>query len=190
MAQEQEPGPDPFLAEDPQEPLSDPEPTIEEPASEHPSVELRAAPRLAVCTCRRYSSTAPKRTLRLLRRTTCLSRPRQLNAAFLASAHGEWDVAAWAATILRCEFFFFCLVHWGSGLIASRPTFSLLIILLWRFLGQGKLKEAIEVLEAALETLLFDVGDGRALKAIQPLYVFIVMTVVVVDAALTFIFEK
>ncbi|KAF8269800.1 hypothetical protein EI94DRAFT_1778124 [Lactarius quietus] len=60
-----------------------------------------------------------------------------LNAAFLASARGEWDAAA---VILR-------------ELFAQDDTnYAAVNNLAVALLGQGKLKEGIEVLEAALET--------------------------------------
>ena len=81
-----------------------------------------------------------------------------LNKAFLASARGEWDAAGVILRELFAEddtnyavssWFFFWLTL-GSGLIA--PLTQAVNNLAVALLGQGKLKEGIEVLEAALET--------------------------------------
>ncbi|KAH9040457.1 hypothetical protein EDB85DRAFT_2173585 [Lactarius pseudohatsudake] len=66
-----------------------------------------------------------------------LESTKALNAAFLASARGEWDVAS---EILR-ELF-----------AQDDSNYAAVNNLAVALLGQGKLKEGIEVLEAALET--------------------------------------
>jgi tetratricopeptide (TPR) repeat protein len=104
-----------------------------------------------------------------------LESTKALNAAFLASARGEWDAAcrdlarAFRAGRyeLCCEYLWYPSFGAGSDDRLSQAVNNLAVALL----GQGKLKEGIEVLEAALETSPSTLAMAEAFP-VQPLYVF------------------